>query len=43
MKISKTEIETVKRTHDLKAVIESYGVNLKKKGSNFVGLCPFHK
>ena len=43
MKISKTEIEAIKRTHDLREVIESYGVSLKKKGSNYVGLCPFHK
>ncbi|MEW6585372.1 MAG: CHC2 zinc finger domain-containing protein, partial [Nitrospirota bacterium] len=43
MQISKKEIEAVKRSHDLAAVIESYGVKLTKKGSNYVGLCPFHK
>ncbi len=43
MRVSKEEIETIKQTHDLKAVIESYGVTLKKKGTNYVGLCPFHK
>jgi DNA primase len=43
MRISKADIETIKREHDLKAVIESYGVKLKKKGVNYVGLCPFHK
>lgn len=43
MRISKTEIETIKQEHDLKAVIESYGVRLKKKGANYVGLCPFHE
>ena len=43
MKISKADIEAIKRTHDLREVIESYGVSLKKKGSNYVGLCPFHK
>ena len=43
MKIAKEEIEAIKNAHDLKAVIESYGVTLKKKGSNYVGLCPFHK
>ncbi len=42
MRISKAEIEAIKREHDLKAVIESYGVTLRKKGSNYVGLCPFH-
>ena len=43
MRVSKEEIERVKQAHDLRAVIESYGVTLKKKGSNYVGLCPFHK
>jgi DNA primase catalytic core len=43
MKIAKEEIERIKQAHDLRAVIESYGVTLKKKGGNYVGLCPFHK
>jgi len=43
VKIAKDEIEAIKKAHDLKSVIESYGVTLKKKGANYVGLCPFHK
>ncbi len=43
MQISKEKIESVKRSHDLVTVVSSYGVSLKKKGSNYVGLCPFHK
>lgn len=43
MRVSKEEIERIKQAHDLRAVIESYGVALKKKGANYVGLCPFHK
>lgn len=43
MNISKDKIDVVKRSHDLREVIESYGVELKKKGSNYVGLCPFHQ
>lgn len=43
MRVTKEEIEAIKREHDLKEVIESYGIKLKKKGSNFVGLCPFHE
>jgi len=43
MKIAKEEIEAIKQAHDLRAVVEAYGVTLKKKGANYVGLCPFHK
>jgi len=43
MKIAKEEIEAIKQAHDLRAVVEAYGITLKKKGSNYVGLCPFHK
>jgi len=43
LNISKADIEAIKREYDLKTLIESYGVSLKKKGSNYVGLCPFHK
>jgi DNA primase catalytic core len=43
MRVNKEEIEAIKRDHDLREVIESYGVKLKKKGGGYVGLCPFHK
>lgn len=43
MNISKDQIEAVKRSCDLKEVIESYGIKLRKKGANYVGLCPFHE
>jgi len=43
MKIAKEEIEAIKQAHDLRAVVEAYGIKLKKKGANYVGLCPFHK
>jgi len=43
MQITKEAIEAVKRSHDLIEVIQSYGIALKKKGSNYVGLCPFHE
>jgi DNA primase len=43
MKIAKEEIERIKQAHDLRTLVEAYGVKLKKKGSNYVGLCPFHK
>jgi len=43
MLIDKKDIDRIKQTHDLRAVVESYGVQLKKKGANWTGLCPFHK
>jgi len=43
VKIAKDEIEAIKKAHDLRAVVEAYDVKLKKKGANYVGLCPFHK
>jgi len=43
MRVSKDEIEAIKQAHDLRAVVEAYGIKLKKKGANYVGLCPFHK
>jgi DNA primase catalytic core len=38
----KTDFDQIKRSTDIVAVIESYGVKLKKVGINHVGLCPFH-
>jgi DNA primase len=43
MKIAKEEIEEIKRSHGLKEIVESYGIKLAKKGTNYVGLCPFHE
>lgn len=42
MYVNKTEIERVRRSNDLVAVVESRGVPLTRKGRNYVGLCPFH-
>ena len=42
MKITKEQIDAVKQFHDLVTVVSSYGIVLKKKGKNYVGLCPFH-
>jgi len=32
----------IKKTTDLVAVVQSYGIELKKSGRDYVGLCPFH-
>jgi len=42
MLFSKAEIEEVKRNVDLVALVRSSGVELTKKGKNWVGSCPFH-
>ena len=43
MLYTQAEIEAVKRSVDLVALIRSSGVDLKKKGKDWMGLCPFHK
>ncbi|MGH9426855.1 MAG: CHC2 zinc finger domain-containing protein, partial [Terriglobia bacterium] len=42
MLIGKAEIERVKQTNDLMALIQSKGIKLTRKGKQYVGLCPFH-
>ena len=34
-------VEQVRQSNDIVDVISSY-VNLKRSGSNYMGLCPFH-
>ncbi len=41
MKISQNKIEAIRDTADIVDVISQY-VDLKNKGNNFFGLCPFH-
>lgn len=40
--IEKERIEAVKQGVDLVALIKSCGIELKKNGKGYVGLCPFH-
>jgi len=42
MLFSPGEIEEVKRSVDLVALVRSSGVELERKGKNWVGSCPFH-
>ena len=42
MLFSPGEIEAVKRSVDLVGLVRSSGVDLEKKGKNWVGKCPFH-
>jgi DNA primase catalytic core len=42
MRIENEAIDKLKREVDLVALVQSEGVKLKKRGANWVGLCPFH-
>ena len=37
------DFEQIKKSTDIVAVVESYGIALKKVGADHVGLCPFHE
>ena len=42
-RIPETDIDRVKRSTDLLALVRSRGIELKKHGSkDFIGRCPFH-
>jgi len=43
MLYSQAEIEAVKRSVDLVSLVRSSGVELSRKGKNWVGRCPFHE
>ena len=43
MRIEKERIEAVKHGVDLVALIRSKGIELKKNGKGYFGLCPFHE
>ncbi len=40
--IEKDTIESIKQDVDLKDLIESKGISLKKNGKGYFGRCPFH-
>ena len=40
--IEQAAIDRIKQSTDLAAVIRASGVELKRKGKQFIGLCPFH-
>jgi DNA primase len=41
--IEKEKIEELKKSIDLVALVKSRGIQLKKNGKGYKGLCPFHK
>ena len=40
--IEKETIESIKQGVDLSALVKSRGIDLKKNGKGYFGLCPFH-
>jgi DNA primase len=38
----KADFDEIKRTTDLRAVVERYGIALKREGKDWRGKCPFH-
>jgi DNA primase catalytic core len=38
----KPDFDQIKKTTDIAAVIQRCGIELKKQGADYVGLCPFH-
>ena len=42
-KPQRPDFDAIKASADLVKVIASYGIELKKQGADFVGLCPFHE
>jgi DNA primase len=43
MRISRTGIEEIKRRNDLAEVVAEHGIELKRRGRSYFGLCPFHE
>ena len=43
MTIAKERIEAIKRDVDLVALVQTKGIELKKNGKSYRGLCPFHE
>ena len=42
MRIPEEKIEEIRNSADIVEIVSSY-IQLKKRGKNFIGLCPFHQ
>ena len=40
--ITENSIQRVQESSDIVSVVESYGIKLKRSGSSFIAVCPFH-
>jgi DNA primase len=42
MRVTRAELDAIKRSTDLVAVVREQGIALKRRGRTYFGLCPFH-
>ncbi|NWG75733.1 MAG: hypothetical protein HXY24_14220 [Rubrivivax sp.] len=43
MRVSRQGIDEIKRRNDLCEVVIEHGIELRKRGRSYFGLCPFHQ
>jgi DNA primase len=43
MRVTREGIDEIKRRNDLCEVVIEHGIELKKRGRSYFGLCPFHQ
>ena len=43
MRVSRESIEEIKRRNDLCEVVIEHGIELRRRGRSYFGLCPFHQ
>jgi DNA primase len=42
MQVTRAELDAIKRSTDLVAVVREQGIALRRRGRTYFGLCPFH-
>jgi DNA primase len=43
MRVTRAELDAIKRSTDLCAVVREQGIALTRRGRTYFGLCPFHQ
>jgi DNA primase len=43
MRVSREGIDAIKRRNDLAEVVTEHGIELRRRGRTYFGLCPFHR
>jgi DNA primase len=42
MRVTRADLDAIKRRNDLYEVVSEHGIVLKRRGRTYFGLCPFH-